>query len=36
MLLGEGSDVRLTGSEVGGAALVARGRTIHLSAFATV
>jgi hypothetical protein len=34
--VGEGSDVRLTGSDVGGAALVARGRTIHLSAFATV
>jgi hypothetical protein len=33
--VGEGSDVRLTGSNVGGAGLVARGRTIHLSAFAT-
>jgi len=34
--VGEGSDVRLTGADVGGAALVARGRTIHVSAFATV
>ena len=34
--VGEGSDVRLTGAEVGGAALVARGRAIHVSAFATV
>ena len=33
--VGEGSDVRLTGTDVGGAALVARGRTIHLSAFVT-
>jgi hypothetical protein len=33
--VGEGSDVRLTGPDFGGAALVARGRTIHLSAFAT-
>jgi hypothetical protein len=34
--IGEGSDVRLTGSDVSGAALVARGRTIHVSACATV
>jgi len=34
--VGEGSDVRLSGADVGGAALVARGRTIHLSAFTTV
>jgi len=33
--VGEGSDVRLTGSALAGAALVARGRTIHLSVFAT-
>jgi hypothetical protein len=31
--IGEGHDVRLTGSEVAGAALVAGGRLIHLSAF---
>jgi ARG and Rhodanese-Phosphatase-superfamily-associated Protein domain len=30
---GEGEDVRLTSAGVAGAALVARGRTIHLSAF---
>lgn len=29
----EGEDVRLTGSDIGGAALVARGRAIHVSAF---
>lgn len=33
--VGEGSDVRLTGHALAGAALVARGRTIHLSVFAT-
>lgn len=31
--IGEGSDVRLTGTDVAGAALVAGGRLIHLSAF---
>jgi hypothetical protein len=31
--IGEGSDVRLTGTDVAGAALVAGGRVIHLSAF---
>ena len=31
--VGEGHDVRLTGADVAGAALVARGRVIHLSAF---
>ena len=31
--IGEGSDVRLTGTDVSGAALVADGRVIHLSAF---
>jgi hypothetical protein len=30
---GEGEDVRLTSAGVAGAALVARGRAIHLSAF---
>jgi hypothetical protein len=30
---GEGEDVRLTGAEIAGAALVARGRVIHVSAF---
>ena len=33
--VGEGDDVRLTGTRVAAAALVARGRAIHLSAFAT-
>jgi hypothetical protein len=31
--LGEGEDVRLSGSDITGAALVARGRAIHVSAF---
>jgi hypothetical protein len=31
--IGEGSDVRLSGTDVAGAALVAGGRVIHLSAF---
>jgi hypothetical protein len=31
--IGEGTDVRLTGTDVAGAALVAGGRVIHLSAF---
>jgi hypothetical protein len=31
--IGEGNDVRLTGTDVAGAALVAGGRVIHLSAF---
>jgi hypothetical protein len=31
--IGEGNDVRLTGTDVTGAALVAGGRVIHLSAF---
>ena len=31
--IGEGEDVRLTGGRLAGAALVARGRVIHLSAF---
>ena len=31
--IGEGDDVRLTGAEISGAALVAGGRVIHLSAF---
>jgi hypothetical protein len=31
--VGEGEDVRLTGERVSGAALVARGRVVHLSAF---
>ena len=30
---GEGEDVRLTGSAIAGAALVARGRAVHVSAF---
>ena len=30
---GEGEDVRLTGAEIAGAALVARGRAVHVSAF---
>jgi hypothetical protein len=30
---GEGEDVRLSGGKLAGAALVARGRVIHLSAF---
>jgi hypothetical protein len=33
--VGEGEDVRLTGGNITGAALVARGRAIHVSAFAT-
>jgi hypothetical protein len=33
--VGEGDDVRLTGTGIAAAALVARGRAIHLSAFAT-
>jgi hypothetical protein len=33
--IGEGEDVRLTGLDMTGAALVARNRTIHLSAFST-
>ena len=33
--VGEGDDVRLTGTHIAAAALVARGRAIHLSAFAT-
>ena len=33
--VGEGDDVRLTGTRIAAAALVARGRAIHLSAFAT-
>jgi len=31
--IGEGEDVRLTGRDIAGAALVARGRVIHVSAF---
>jgi hypothetical protein len=31
--VGEGEDVRLTGADISGAALVARGRVIHVSAF---
>jgi hypothetical protein len=31
--IGEGEDVRLTGADIAGAALVARGRVIHVSAF---
>ena len=34
--VGEGEDVRLSGLDMTGAALVARNRTIHLSAFMTV
>ena len=30
---GEGEDVRLTGLDIAGAALVARGRAVHVSAF---
>jgi len=30
---GEGEDVRLTGADIAGAALVARGRAVHVSAF---
>ena len=30
---GEGEDVRLTGAAIAGAALVARGRAVHVSAF---
>jgi hypothetical protein len=30
---GEGEDVRLTGADIAGAALVARGRAMHVSAF---
>jgi hypothetical protein len=33
--VGEGEDVRLSGLDLTGAALVARNRTIHLSAFST-
>ena len=33
--VGEGDDVRLTGTGIAAAAVVARGRAIHLSAFAT-
>ena len=33
--IGEGEDVRLSGRNMTGAALVARNRTIHLSAFST-
>jgi hypothetical protein len=33
--VGEGDDVRLTGTRIAAAALVARGRAIHLRAFAT-
>ena len=31
--VGEGEDVRLAGADIAGAALVARGRVIHMSAF---
>jgi hypothetical protein len=34
--LGEGNDVRFNDSRVTGAALVARGRAIHVSAFSTI
>jgi len=34
--VGEGEDVRLSGRDVIGAALIARGRAIHLCAFMTV
>ncbi len=34
--IGEGEDVRLSGRDLIGAALVARDRAIHLSAFMTV